>query len=52
MYMRFLIRHDELSENYIEEVCHMVLEGAARDASEPRHRVTKKNGNAAARSRN
>src|SRR5664279_46519 len=29
IYMRFLIRHDELSEEYISEVCRMVLEGAA-----------------------
>ena len=29
IYMRFLIRHDELSEHYIEEVCGLVLEGAA-----------------------
>jgi AcrR family transcriptional regulator len=28
VYMRFLIRHDELSETYIREVCRLVLEGA------------------------
>ena len=28
MYMRFLIRHTELSEHYVEEVCRMVLQGA------------------------
>ncbi len=28
MYMRFLIRHTELNERYIEEVCRMVLEGS------------------------
>jgi AcrR family transcriptional regulator len=28
MYMRFLIRHTELSQLYVEEVCRMVLEGA------------------------
>ena len=28
MYMRFLIRHTELSEHYVEEVCRMVLLGA------------------------
>ena len=28
MYMRFLIRHTELSEHYAEEVCRMVLLGA------------------------
>jgi AcrR family transcriptional regulator len=27
IYMRFLIRHDELSENYIAEVCRLVLAG-------------------------
>jgi len=29
IYMRFLIRHDELSERYIEELCRLVLDGAA-----------------------
>jgi len=29
IYMRFLIRHDELSERYINQVCRMVLGGAA-----------------------
>lgn len=29
IYMRFLIRHDDLSEPYVNEVCRMVLEGAA-----------------------
>ena len=29
MYMRFLIRHDELSEDYINEVCQLALDGAA-----------------------
>ena len=29
MYMRFLIRHDELSESYVKEVCHLVLGNAA-----------------------
>ena len=28
MYMRFLIRHTELSKRYVEEVCRMVLEGS------------------------
>jgi len=28
IYMRFLIRHDELSESYIREVCRLVLSGA------------------------
>jgi AcrR family transcriptional regulator len=29
IYMRFLIRHDELSESYVREVCRLVLGGAA-----------------------
>jgi len=29
IYMRFLIRHAELSESYVEEVCRIVLDGAA-----------------------
>ena len=29
IYMRFLIRHDDLSEHYINNVCRMVLDGAA-----------------------
>ena len=28
IYMRFLIRHDELSEDYVKEVCGLVLSGA------------------------
>jgi hypothetical protein len=29
IYMRFLIRHDELTDYYVEEICRMVLQGAA-----------------------
>jgi AcrR family transcriptional regulator len=29
IYMRFLIRHDDLTEYYVEEVCRFVLAGAA-----------------------
>jgi AcrR family transcriptional regulator len=29
IYMRFLIRHDELSESYVSQVCRLVLDGAA-----------------------
>jgi len=29
IYMRFLIRHDELSERYVKNVCRIVLQGAA-----------------------
>ena len=32
IYMRFLIRHDELTEHYLNEVCRMVLDGAAARA--------------------
>jgi len=32
IYMRFLIRHDELSERYIEELCRLVLDGAAAES--------------------
>jgi AcrR family transcriptional regulator len=31
IYMRFLIRHDELSVDYIHEVCRLVLGGAIRE---------------------
>jgi AcrR family transcriptional regulator len=30
IYMRFLIRHDELNEGYVNEVCRIVLEGAGQ----------------------
>lgn len=30
IYMRFIIRHDELSANYVNEVCRLVLRGAAK----------------------
>src|SRR5271167_3056281 len=32
IYMRFLIRHDELSENYVKEVCRVVLGNVAVNA--------------------
>jgi AcrR family transcriptional regulator len=31
IYMRFLIRHDELSESYIAEICRLVLGGATKN---------------------
>lgn len=41
IYMRFLIRHDELSERYLDQVCSTVLSGAAQSGStsglRPRH---------------
>jgi AcrR family transcriptional regulator len=56
IYMRFLIRHDELSEGYIEEVCRLVLGGAAcnfsssrRDGAGSGRNGVKKNGAALAR---
>ncbi len=55
IYMRFLIRHDELSERYIEEVCRLVLGGAAgahRSGKRDSHRraALGRNSPAAARS--
>jgi len=29
IYMRFLIRHDELSESYVDDVCRTILQGAS-----------------------
>ncbi len=42
IYMRFLIRHDELDEQYLDDVCAMVLTGAANNhgSSPPGARVT------------
>lgn len=55
IYMRFLIRHDELDERYIKNVCQMILDGAtckrpprgqngstprSRFAGEPKSRVS------------
>ncbi|HEY4959360.1 MAG TPA: TetR/AcrR family transcriptional regulator C-terminal ligand-binding domain-containing protein [Candidatus Limnocylindrales bacterium] len=33
IYMRFLIRHDELSESYVKEVCHLVLGNVAANSN-------------------
>lgn len=38
IYMRFLIRHDELSEGYIRQVCRLVLGGARNGAGSSRVR--------------
>src|SRR5208337_4610158 len=35
IYMRFLIRHDELSESYVNEVCRLVLDGASVNGRKP-----------------
>ncbi len=48
IYMRFLIRHDELSEDYIEEVCRLVLAGAAADPTLGRPNRSRKNGHGTA----
>ena len=52
MYMRFLIRHTELSERYVEEVCRMVLEGAVAVGFNGRSTRAKKNRAAASARRN
>ena len=33
IYMRFLIRHDELNEHYLDDVCRLVLTGAASNGT-------------------
>lgn len=33
IYIRFLIRHDRLTEKYVQKVCNMVLDGAERKRS-------------------
>src|ERR1035441_3126140 len=35
IYMRFLIRHGQLSEEFIADVCHLVLNGATKNGSHP-----------------
>jgi AcrR family transcriptional regulator len=42
IYMRFLIRHDALSESYISQVCHLVL-GGAREGRSHRARQNRRN---------
>src|ERR1035437_4253433 len=37
IYMRFLIRHDQLSEEYIADVCRLVLKGAAKTGRHSGH---------------
>src|ERR1035437_2099066 len=37
IYMRFLIRHDQLSEEYIADVCRLVLNGAAKNGRHSGH---------------
>ena len=46
IYMRFLIRHDELTEDYIREVCRIVLDGAASEGQQNgKQKAGRKNGN-------
>jgi len=40
IYMRFLIRHDELSERYVDGVCRVILQGASAVDGKPRRRPT------------
>jgi hypothetical protein len=42
IYMRFLIRHGQLSEEYIAEVCRLVLNGAAKNGRHSEHARTRK----------
>ena len=43
MYMRFLIRHDELNESYVKEVCRLVMRGAA--VQNAKRKTQRRNGN-------
>ncbi|HEY1731511.1 MAG TPA: TetR/AcrR family transcriptional regulator [Terriglobales bacterium] len=38
IYMRFLIRHDELNEGYVDEVCRIVLAGALNGSFSSNHK--------------
>jgi AcrR family transcriptional regulator len=40
IYMRFLIRHDELSERYVDDVCRVILKGAAGNHVKLRRRAS------------
>jgi AcrR family transcriptional regulator len=42
MYMRFLIRHDELSESYVKEVCRLVLGNVAGNSRSNSRNLTRK----------
>jgi AcrR family transcriptional regulator len=41
IYMRFLIQHGKLSENYVREVCRIVLSGAAKSGRQSRPALRK-----------
>jgi AcrR family transcriptional regulator len=43
IYMRFLIRHDELSESYVKEVCRLVLGNVAATSHPKGHTPPRKN---------
>ena len=40
IYMRFLIRHDELSENYVDDVCRLILQGASAGNGKHKRRAS------------
>ena len=48
IYMRFLIRHDELNEDYINEVCRIVLAGAAEGSFSSSHKSKRRSHSALA----
>jgi len=39
IYMRFLIRHDELSEHYVDDVCRVILQGASAGNGKTKRRA-------------
>lgn len=39
IYMRFLIRHDEISEHYVDDVCRVILRGALAGNGKPKRRA-------------
>jgi hypothetical protein len=45
IYMRFLIRHDDLSERYINDVCRVVLQGASAGQPAGKKLWARANGN-------
>ena len=40
IYMRFLIRHDELSERYVDDVCSVILQGALAGNGKAKRRAS------------
>jgi|SRR3984957_3230425 AcrR family transcriptional regulator len=44
IYMRFLIRHGELTDTYVRDVCRTVLSGAAQGIKRSRHALQKTRG--------